>query len=443
MPAGWAILCCTIKKILWVKYNCQMNQSVLQNKSRVQNFNNIYEQHVDDASFLWLLRSYAVNQPHYTAEGLKELEQRLDAHLDALMLGIDEAWVCCQQALTLEGAGEVFTAAIIAFRSHDIEKIQQAVEVGLKNHEASNGLISALGWLPASLVHPWIKKFLSSKDINHKYLAIAACSIRREDPGAYLEKFLHREDCLQYRKLYARCLRLIGELRRQDLMPALNQAMSVDDQDVCFWANWSAILLGNKTAVNRLTPFVFTAGSYQQRAIQLVFRVLPVGQGQAWIARLLEDKTQIRNVIRAVGALGDPQAINWLIQQMHQPVLARIAGEAFTMITGIDIEQQQLSEEGGGQVVSPSDDPADDNVAMDEDGNLPWPKVDRVVQAWQQNGNRFTVGERYFMGQKIDPEHLKHQLNKACQRQRYAASLELVLVGAATVLPSVSMKSSA
>lgn len=418
-----------------------MNQSTLQDKRPVQKLNYLYEQHTDNASFLWVLRSHAVHQPHYTPGDIKELEQRIDTHLDALMLSIEQAWDCCLQALEFEEPGEAFTAAVIAFRSHDTKKIQQAVEAGLKNANTFKGFVSALGWLPSTLAHPWIKKFLSSKDINHKYLAIAACSIRREDPGTYLGKFLQREDCQADAKLYARCLRLIGELRRQDLMPALNQAMSVDDPGVCFWANWSAILLGNKTAVNNLKHFVFETGPYQHQAIQLAFRVLPVEHGRAWIAKLLEDKSQIRNVIKAIAALGDPHAVNWLIQQMNQPSIARIAAEAFTMITGIDLEQQQLSKEKPENIQDdPSDDPADDNVAMDEDENLLWPDVRKVALIWQQYGNGFTVGERYFMGQKIKPEHLIERFDNANQRQRYAASIELTLNGIAQLLPNVEAK---
>jgi len=57
---------------------------------------------------------------------------------------------------------------------------------------------------------------------------------------------------------------------------------------------------------------------------------------------------------------------------MTIPELARVAGEAFTMITGVDIAYEDL--EGAwpeGFVAGPTEDPEDENVAMDPDEDLP------------------------------------------------------------------------
>jgi len=91
-------------------------------------YKDIYEQYVTEASFLWILRSIAVEQPHYTREDIYELEQRIEAQLDGLMTAVEEAWEVCLDALELEQPGEVFTATVTAFRSHDVGKIQTAVE---------------------------------------------------------------------------------------------------------------------------------------------------------------------------------------------------------------------------------------------------------------------------------------------------------------------------
>jgi hypothetical protein len=125
-------------------------------------------------------------------EEIFDLEQRIDQQIDALMTSIELAWPVCVDVLELVEPGEIFTATLVAFRSHDIDKIQTAVEVGLSNKAGVKGLISALGWLPGRVVHSWIKKFFTSKDLNHKFLAIAACSVRRENPEEYLNRILER-----------------------------------------------------------------------------------------------------------------------------------------------------------------------------------------------------------------------------------------------------------
>lgn len=404
--------------------------------SSTQAYRSVSDQLANDASFLWLLRSVVVNRPNYNSQDLSILDQRVDAQLDGLMTSPEESWEICLAATETGEPGEIFTAAMLAFRSLDAIKIQQAVEAGLVNDEATKGLISALGWLPGRLVHSWIKKFLTSKNLDHKYLAIAACSIRRENPLDYLTKIFQRDDCIAHTKLYARALRLVGELKRHDLMPALRIAMRSDKPEVLFWAKWSAILLGDVTLVNDLQPFVMTIWPQQKKAIDLAFRVLPIETGRAWIILMSKNPAQARNVITATATLGDPHAINWLISQMRVPILTRLAGEAFTTITGIDLDEHNLAINGLPNLDHqlPNDNPADDNTDMDEDEHLPFPDADKIVAVWQKYQHRFTPAERYLMGKTIGVEHLLNVISNAHQRQRKAAALELSLLQTAQFL---------
>ena len=410
-----------------------ITQSKLINSAHA--YRHLYEQFVTESSFLWLLRSIAVDQPHYTPEDIAELERRIDAQLDGLMTSIDIGWEACEAALELGEPGEVFTAMVVALRSHETGKIQIAVERGLASERTFSGLVSALGWLPENIAHPWIDKFLSGKDMKHKYLGVAACSIRRHDPGEVLASILKREDCRQHAKLHARALRLVGELRRQDLMPALQAALTESNSDIVFWAAWSSILLGQIAEVKHLRKIVLHRGPYQEWAIQLAFRVLGVDAGREWISAMSKDKTQVRAVIKATGVLGDPHAVNWLIGKMADPLLARLAGEAFTFITGVDLEKHQLgSAAPSDQALIPNDDTEDTHVGMDEDENLPWPDVAKVTGLWRNHGQNFIVGRRYFLGKPISADWLKSKISSGTQRQRHAAAMELALIDPQTRL---------
>ena len=392
-------------------------------------YRDLYERGVDDAAFLWLLRSIVIDQPHYNVADLAELEQRLDAQLNLLMSSLELGWEACEAALALQQPGEAFTATVVAMRSHDIEKIQKAIQAGLAGKQTVKGLVSALGWLPTEIAQPWTKRLLNGKDMNHKYLGVAACSARREDPGEILTDILKREDCRQHKLLHARALRLVGELRRQDLMPELQLNIGSKDPTLAFWANWSAVLMGQHALVNNLRPFVSKPGPHQTLALQLAFRVLPVEQGREWISALAQDPANLRAVITATGVLGDPHAVNWLISRMTDPLQARLAGEAFTFITGIDLERHKLSmSPPQDQTPIPNDDAADHNVGLDEDENLPWPNAEQIAALWRNHGQHFLVGRRYFLGKAITPEWLKSRLQDSPQRQRHAAVLELALI---------------
>lgn len=418
-----------------------MNIATSYSKNLTGAYRGLFEQFADDASFLWILRSIAVEQPHYQRQDIFQLEQRIDAQLNGLMTSLGDTWPICVEALQHNEPGESFTAAVLAFRSHDVKKIQIAVEAGLSSDETEKGFISALGWLPHKLVHGWIEKFMASKDLDHKYLALAACSVRREDPGDALTRILQREDCKQHAKLYSRALRLIGELRRQDLMQVAQEASTEEQADISFWASRSAILLGNGAVLAKLKAFVLAPGKHQYKAIDLAFRALGVEQGQQWIKQLAADPGQSRAVIRATAALADPHAVNWLIGKMQEAELSRLAGEAFTSITGIDLEQNQLSlEQPEDAPQPPADDGDDANLSLDEDENLPWPDVDKISHIWSNHGRNFVAGQRYFMGRKISADLLRDKIQNARQRQRHAAALELVLIDATIPLPNTRTK---
>lgn len=391
-------------------------------------YRSIYQQYMDDASFLWLLRAMAIHQPHYNKSEIGDLEVRIQANLDGLMSSIDIGWQACVAGLEFEEAGEVFSAAVTAFRSHEVGKIKQVVDIAVTNEEAVKGFISAMGWLPERLVTPWIEKFLVSKDLDHKYLGIAACSVRRHDPGELLTTILNREDCLSQPRLYSRALRLVGELRRQDLMPTISHAVQSEEPEVLFWASWSGVLLGNRMLANNLTSHLLNESEYSELSVNMLFRILPIDQARQWITAMAADEKLNRLVLKATGVLGDPHAVNWLIQKMREPHSARLAGEAFSQITGINLGpnnlvlEQPMKHDSG-----PNDDPEDDNVQMDEDENLPWPDADKVALLWQQQGRNFIIGQRYFLGRQINSSWLLVCLEQANQRQRHGAALELAL----------------
>jgi uncharacterized protein (TIGR02270 family) len=86
-------------------------------------------------------------------------------------------------------------------------------------------------------------------------------------------------------------------------------------------------------------------------------------------------------LIRA-GAIGDPVLIPWLMEYMSIPEIARVAGESFTMITGVDLAYDDLDGEWPeGFEAGPTEEPEDEDVEMDTDEDLPWPEPG-LIQKW-------------------------------------------------------------
>jgi hypothetical protein len=82
----------------------------------------------------------------------------------------------------------------------------------------------------------------------------------------------------------------------------------------------------------------------------------------------------------------------------------------------------------------PSDDPADDDVAMDPDDSLPWPDRARVERWWQQNADGMPLDRRSFMGSPPGREQGAQVLREGFQRQRLVAARLLCLLAPGTRL---------
>ncbi len=400
-----------------------------------------YEQYADSASFLWMLRSNIIDRPDYTVNDLRTFDQRLESELDALILSPEESWALCKSALEIQQAPEVFVAAVLAFRSLDIHKIKIAVEAGLSDAVCRRGLVSALAWLPGRLVHSWIKKFFQSKDLEHKALALAVCSARREDPHEYLTQILNRADCLEHEYIHARALRLIGELKRFDLITSLQRVSTSNNKNLQFWSLRSLILLGDKSQAIQLQEYVLKDNPFRSQAITIAFRVLPLDIAKKWISLLSQDPESTRLVIQSVAILGDPEVMNWLIGQMRTPELSRISAEAFSTITGIDLNTHQLVLDNLPDLDNQLPEVEDEKefVEIHYDDYLPFPDTNKIAAVWQQYQHRFKAGSRYFMGHLLAQDqttwaHLRHIFDQGTQPQRAAAAMELSLMDASHYL---------
>ncbi len=388
-------------------------------------YRSVFEQHVIDAAFLWIQRSVAVYQPHYSSEALAQLEQRINRHLTGLLLQPELAWDVCEEALAFEEGGEIFVAAMVAFTRGDKEKIERAMRAGFANTGTFKGLVSALGWLPEEKRRLWVQKGLASNELDDNLLAIATCGIIAHDPEESLLRLLKRGERHPEHPLFTRCLRLIGELKRIDLAAIANKAATADNTDIRFWGVWSSILLGEHDYVLAMEPYILQTNPWQQKAIRLAFRVLPSDVADAWIARLLHHPNQQRCGVTAIAANARPHLVQDLIATMKDKEQACVAGEAFSLLTGIDLKQQQLTR------YPPQRDDERDDIDPDiefEDAKLPWPDADKIAVLWQQRAADFEGGHRYFLGQAINTAHLSDIVASGYQRQRHAAALELALL---------------
>jgi uncharacterized protein (TIGR02270 family) len=384
----------------------------------------LVDQHFEEASFLWSQRDIAVTSPVYTLEDLAHLDERVEAHVDGLRVAGDYARTLCEAGIDEDEPGTFFVATIIAFESGDKSRINQLIELANSSHASFRAMVSGLGWMDNKRFNASIPGMVNAKSLALRRLGIAACGIRRINPRAFLDQAIDSPDLL----LKVNALKAAGELKRVDLLTRVQSHLGHEDDACRFEATRTAILLGDRSAINVLSTFVLSLSSFTLPAMQLALRLTDGATARNWLMAQSKDPAQRHQMLLGTGMTGDPVFIPMLIKQMSQPELARAAADAFSMITGVKLAEDRLEGEWPEDFeASPNDNPADENVEMDADEDLPWPDSELVVKWWEQNKGNFTPGHRYLAGKPISAAHCTHVLTTGNQRQRLAAALEVAL----------------
>ena len=380
----------------------------------------IVDQHAEEAAFLWLLRDQAVDAPHYDRQDLARLEERVEAHLDGLRVAGEAGR---RTALAMLEAnpetGELFAASVLALEAADLCHLAPLLELAEADPEVRRGLLGAIGWVPTTTLRPLVQAWLDSTLGFERFLGLVACSHHRVDPGPRLARWLADPEPL----VAARAARLAGELGRVDLRDAL--ASDHAHASVTAWRAWSLGLLGEPASLPELERL---AESGWSPALQVALRAMPASRARSWLRQLNGDAAQSRLVVEGLGITGDPQAVPWLLGRMSDPTLARLAGESFSLITGVDLAYDDLDGDAPeGYEPGPTPDPADDDTAMDQDEDLPWPEPELLTEWWEKNADRFAPGTRHLLGRPLDEAACDAAWTQGFQRQRRAAAYELAV----------------
>jgi uncharacterized protein (TIGR02270 family) len=385
----------------------------------------VVTQHAEESAFLWVLRSGTVHRPHFTLRTQTELDRRLDAHLDGLRLAGEGGWRICKDVVPPESAGAIFALASSALGTGKDDRLAEVFAAAAAEASFEKGLASAIAWQAPASAAKTIAGLLPSSEPIRRRAAIAASALLRRDPGRPLVEAAGDADPT----LAARALRALGELAKAEHLGLFQHHFDAKDPEVRFWACWSAALLStDPNAVVRLKEIGAKPGPRSARAADLAVRRMAPAEASAWREKLAADPKGRRLSLSLAGAVGDPAAVPWLLALMKEPPLARGAGEAFSFITGIDLEAEKLdAKKPEGFESGPTDNPEDTDVAMDADDDLPWPDPVKVAARWEAMKASLSPGKKYLLGREISPDRAREVLRTGKQRQRAAAALELAI----------------
>ena len=392
-------------------------------------------QHVDEAAHLRHVRFGLERAPHVRLLQLGRIDERIAAHLDGVAVAGEYGLLLATQALERPGAGQLFLTSVCAIQRHDAELLDKLLAVAEAVPPSRVGLLSAFGWVAASDLQGMTQVLVEASSPWRREVALAAYAMHEVKAGHALSNSIQGPNT----SLRARALRVAGRSGCLDLLEPCLALLGDEDPSCAFEAARSAVLLGDRTtAVDALEALAAHPGAdtrLSTAALHTVLKVVSSARARVLLASIAKDAGRIRAVIQGIGVAGDTLYVPWLIAQMGGRKLTRLAGEAFSFLTGLDLAYLDLDRK---PLIDTEPDPNDDAeheaIVIDEDDGLPWPDPEKVTSWWRENSARFAPGNRYFMGDVPTPASCVAVIKSGFQRQRIAAAEYRVLFEPGTPL---------
>ena len=387
----------------------------------------LYQEHLEEASSLFEQRQDAIKDPDYTLPELIELEERIAAHIDGLVLGREKAMAVCQEGLS---SGETSTTLAAAYALLNMDHRDAADLVWQAFQEAENGplqgLCMAMSYGRIDMILAQLQEALASAAAPVAVAAAEALACH-EKPGPTvprLGEFLQNEDAL----VRGAAWRLIM-LNASSLLPGPEMS-----------ARLSAAVTNDEDPAVREQALYAAAWTRQPWLLEHCRQMADEPTVDNWDAVLLlavlGKPTDLNRILavagatelgprrfHALGAFGHPQVVELLLENMksEDPLTAVAAGAAFKKISGTDIESDRRVQ------IPPADGSEPDEFEQEFLDEVTLPDPEAAQTHWQKVREEFTSGMRWCNGRSLtEPagEEVLGQLDlesrwEACLRGRF------------------------
>jgi uncharacterized protein (TIGR02270 family) len=383
----------------------------------------IVTQHVEDVGALRRMRRVRTDSSVTGRDALRMLDDRLDAHLDALAVAAESGWKAASMQFGADDADTEFAACVIALESRDMQKLEHCLALAEAIPATNAAFSDALGWVSDKLLVGTAVGLLTHSSAYRRALGITAYMSHRIDPGAALKQAIEGMDERERRAAFCAA----GELGRKDLLPQLLAALDNASKGVQFDACRAAVMLGDRTrSLSILRELALSDFVYRDEALTWACLVLSVEDAQALLSTIARAPEEGARLVKAVGLTGDPRYLDWLVHEMEAGLFARSAWHSFCLITGIDLHAPQFR-------LSMADAPdiqaAKELALADPEGSdVPLPRPDAVRSWLEAHRGHFKKGVRLFLGEPASAAVCNWALASGTQRVRHIAAHYCVLL---------------
>lgn len=385
----------------------------------------VYEEHLDEAGWLWGEWLRALDSPIYTlADVAGGLEERLHAHLDGLVLGGQPvAEKLLLPALGGDEPGPVSAAAwalLQAEHGDHQDAVVQAMKAAAPPMQAAIG--RALCLAPRADISRLIRLWRGGSPAVR---AIVLDVFAPREPQ-WVRDRLTTSFRSGHAGLVAAALRAVRRMRDPGFADHVRFALPYPEPAVQHEALTCGLALGLKETWGMCRTIAASPGDDCRLAMGLL-AISPDGKDREWVLARLAEPTSRRHALWALGFAGDVKALDALVEAMADAETGKLAGEAFRAITGVPVAGA-LSKPGT------TTGPDEDEVSLDdpppvvrpEDG-LPQPNPEAVARWWAKERPRFHPVVRYVDGQPRTSDALRAALTTATTWRREVLATELTM----------------
>ncbi|MGH1441261.1 MAG: hypothetical protein ACRBBR_14180 [Cellvibrionaceae bacterium] len=397
---------------------------------------------IKDAPFAWFLFDQAKLNPRYRYPDFQRQSEMLEAHLDALAMAL-EAGHPIENWLDMGDWGSCFQLAALGIRYRRNDLFLQALDALQEGEESHyQEIVDACLWHEQDEGDDWLLALQAhhSPVAQQAFIAILRTN-RHPSPPSITDVFFEHPHPAVKKQL----LNWIGEQKQTEQLSYVQQfylngtqlKQKPQDLTLAFAATRAGILLKDPDAKNQLKHFALTQNPFMLEALGLLFiNEEDIGLVRQWIKKIWEmEKLPVRAKFYATAVSGLIEFTENLFDYMADSIASKAAGEAFTLLIGVDIEDNNLDDKSiqTADINDHSEDAelnqTDKNTSFinDWEEDQPYPDTDACYMWWEKNQSQFNKEERHLAGLITNEENLLTILKKGNQRQRHLASLHLSL----------------
>lgn len=377
----------------------------------------VRSEHAGETSWLLGARERFCALATTSPRALRRVDVTLAAHADALSV----------QRATGSPAGEApdaeeppelppviaaFVDARAAIAAGDGAALAAVLDRDLSDRDLLEAIPAAFAWTSRARGGRLLRALVAAElPPGLVAVGLGAHAARARDPGRCLSSAL-LDDARPVQRAAAECAARVG---RVDAAPRLQElvADARGASRALFLA--AAAVLGDRRSREALVDDALVEGAAPALR-SLGLRLGADGPRMRPLLDRLRGEADRRALwVEAAGASGDPSQVDRLIEAMSEPAIARGAGLAFELITGIEVR---------GALQAPGDEAADEDPLRDR----PVPRAEAIAAVWKKRRGGFSAGGRYLLGGKPTEGGCRAVLDDegAPRAHREAAALELV-----------------